>query len=167
MYQIGDYVFKINTGVCRIEDIVHLNGRDIDKNRLYYLLIPMFDNKTRIYISTEREPAPFRKIMDEKEAWELIKEIPQIKEIKIRSERQREQEYKDAIRSNDPKRWVSIIKTMYLRKKKRTAEGKKDTSLDGYFFKVAEDYLYSELAVSMGKKKEELRRIIAETIQKQ
>lgn len=167
MFQIGDYVFKRNTGICYIEDVVHLDMRDIDRNQPYYLLIPISDDKTKIYIPTQKVSMTCRKILDEQEAWELIDQMPEIKIIKIRNERRREQEYKDALKSDDPKRWVSIVKTMYLRNKKRVAEGKKETMMDSRYFKMAENYLYSELAFAIGKKKNEMRRIIADTIKNQ
>ena len=44
MYEIGSYVVKANNGVCRIEDILHLDLPGTDRNRLYYLLIPL-ENK--------------------------------------------------------------------------------------------------------------------------
>lgn len=142
MFQIGDYVFKRNTGICYIEDVVHLDMRDIDRNQPYYLLIPISDDKTKIYVPTQKVSMTCRKILDE-------------------------QEYKDALKSDDPKRWVSIVKTMYLRNKKRVAEGKKETMMDSRYFKMAENYLYSELAFAIGKKKNEMRRIIADTIKSQ
>lgn len=37
MFQIGDYVVKPVTGVCRVEDILYLDMSKADKNRLYYL----------------------------------------------------------------------------------------------------------------------------------
>lgn len=40
LYQIGDCVMKANTGLCRIKDIVHLDGMGADRNKKYYLLIP-------------------------------------------------------------------------------------------------------------------------------
>lgn len=33
LYQVGDCVVKENTGLCRITDIVHLDGMDVDRNK--------------------------------------------------------------------------------------------------------------------------------------
>lgn len=165
MYQIDEYVMKVNTGLCHIENIVHLDGIGIEKNKLYYLLIPLSDDKSKIYVPVDPEPTSIRHVMNIKEAWSLIERISSINEVTIKNEKQREQEYKNAIKSTDPERWASIIKTMYLRKQKRTAEGKKSTAMDEHYFKVAEDYLYSELAFAIGKEKSEILHIIAETIQ--
>lgn len=106
MYQIDDYVVKINIGLCHVKDIVHLDGRNIDKKVWYYLLVPMSDDKAKIYVPTQPEPASIRKVINSEEAWALIKEISDIQEVDIKNEKQREQEYKEAIRSGDPKRWI-------------------------------------------------------------
>lgn len=166
MYQIGDYMIKVNTGLCHVEDIVHLDGMNIDKKIQYYLLVPVSDEKAKIYVPTQPEPTTIRKAIEPEEAWALIEGVCDIEEVTIQNEKQREQEYKNAMRSGDPKRWVSIIKTVYLRKQKRAAEGKKGTAMDEHYFKSAEDCLYSELAFAIGKEKSEMRQLIANTIKK-
>ena len=165
MYQIGDYVVKVNSGICRVEDITHLDMPDVDKNRLYYLLIPQEENRTRVYVPTDSESAQIRRVMSEEEAWEMIRAIPGIEETWITDDKQREKTYKEAIRSGQPARLVGIIKNMSLRRMKREAAGRKNTPTDERYFKLAEDYLYTELAFALGKDKGEMRQLISETVQ--
>ena len=66
------------------------------------------------------------------------------------NEKQREQEYKQALRSNDPFQLAAIIKTLYTREQFRTTQGKKTTAMDKYYFQRAEKLLYSELATVLG-----------------
>ena len=164
MYQIGDYVVKINNGICKVEDIMNLDMPSVDKNRLYYLLIPQDENRTKFYVPTDRESTDIRKVMSEEEAWYIIRKIPQIEEAWITDEKQREQKYKEAIRSGEPEALVSIIKNMYMRRQRRDAQGKKSTSTDERYFKLAEDYLYSELAFALGKRKEEMQQLIVDSV---
>ena len=42
--------------------------------------------------------------------------------------------------------------------------GKKSTVSDERYFRLAENYLYSELALALGKRKEEMRQLISDTI---
>ena len=42
--------------------------------------------------------------------------------------------------------------------------GKKNTSIDEHFFRVAENNLYTELAFAIGKNKEDMQQIICEKI---
>lgn len=162
MYDIGDYVVKVNNGICRIESITHLDMDDVDKNKLFYLLVPQKDEKMKIYVSVDNAEESLRKTISEEEAWKLIRGVSEIEVDGIINDKQREQHYKQAIRSCKPEALVSIIKDMYARKIKRSAAGKKNTATDEHFFKVAEDNLYSELAFAIGKKKDEICRLICD-----
>ena len=62
-------------------------------------------------------------------------------------------------------RLISIIKTLYIRKQKRMAEGRKCTAVDEHYFKLAENQLHSELAFSLGVPKSEVHQIIEENIE--
>ncbi len=68
----------------------------------------------------------------------------------------REERYKEALKTCDCRVWISMIKALYLRRKDRLEQGKKMTDLDERYFKTAEENLYSELALSLGMKKDEM-----------
>lgn len=164
MYEIGSYVVKANNGVCRIEDILHLDLPNTDKNRLYYLLVPLENKTSKLYVPVDTAEQSLRKALSETEAWEIIRSIPDTKEAWIVNDKLREQAYKDALHSCDPVALVSIIKNLYMRKKKRTEQGKKSTATDERYFKLAEDHLYTELAFALGKNKSEMQQIITDSI---
>lgn len=166
MYQVGDYVVKMNAGICHIEDIVHMDEVSGNKDKLYYLLVPLSDGKMKIYVPTDHGDSVLRKALTSQEAWDVIGNISQIQAADIENEKLREQEYKEAIRSCRPESWVSIIKTMYQRKEKRFAQGKKEGAMDERYFHMAEEYLYTELAFAIGRKKGEMCQLIADTIEK-
>ena len=44
-YEIGDFVSKPVTGICKIENILYLNLQDENSNKLYYLMKPIEDEK--------------------------------------------------------------------------------------------------------------------------
>lgn len=157
---------KANTGLCRITDIVHLDGMGADRNRKYYLLIPFSDDKMKIYIPVDTIMGNIRKTISCSEAWDVIEGISKIDAVHIENEKQREQKYKEALRSCEPEQWISILKTMYYRKQKRNSQGKKSTAMDKHYFKAAEKYLYSELAYAIGKDESEMCQLIADTIKK-
>ncbi len=164
MYSVGDYVVKANNGVCRIADILHLDVSSEKKDRLYYLLIPQADKGAKVYVPVDTGSSSIRGVLSEEKAWSVIKRIPDIDEAKITNDKQREQEYKDALKSCDPDLLVGVIKNIYLRREKRQAEGKKSTSVDDRYFKLAEDALFSELAFAIGTDQSEINQIIKDTI---
>ena len=53
---------------------------------------------------------------------------------------------------------------IYQRKEKRLAQGKKCTATDTRYFQLAENLLYMELGVALGKPKQEVCRTIIENI---
>ena len=60
---------------------------------------------------------------------------------------------------------MKIIKTIYLRRKSRIEEGKKLTYSDEKYYKMAEDNLYGEVAVTLSMTKEEAKAFIEEKVE--
>lgn len=162
MFEIGDYVINANNGICRIEDTVHLELPSVDKNKLYYLLIPIEEKNSKVYIPIDNTNHRIRKIMSEKEAWKVIDEIPLTEEMWIDNDKEREQKYKEAIKSCEPAKLISIIKNLYHRNQNRNEQGKKNIAVDEKYFKMAENNLYAELAFAMEKDKNDMRQLIEE-----
>jgi len=164
MFKVGDFVMKANNGICRVDNIGHLEMSGANKEKLYFFLTPLNEVHTKLYVPTDKEDSGLRKVITEEEAWKFIEAIPHIDEAWITDDKQREQRYKEAIQSCDPEKLMAIIKSMYHRKQKRTALGKKNTSIDEHFFKLAENNLYTELAFAIGKNKDDMQDIISEKI---
>ena len=165
MYKIGEYVVKANTGICKIDEIVMRSLAEGMEEKEYYVLIPVDDPRAKVFVPVASDKSNMRRAMDEKEAWDFIDSIPVIDVKWIESDKSREQEYKKAMRSNDPRHLVGIIKNLYLRSLERENQGKKATAVDDRYFKMAENALNSELAHALGKDKNVIRDLIAESIE--
>ena len=163
-YEIGDLVSKPVTGICKIEDILYLTLQDKKNDKLYYLMKPIEDEKDKIYVPVSNSDSRLRLCLTKEEAWDLIKRIPEIPTAWINNEKLREQNYKEAVKANDPEALVAIIKMIYQRKEKRLAQGKKCTATDARYFQIAENLLYMELGVALGKPKQEVCRTIIDYI---
>ncbi|MGN0299391.1 MAG: CarD family transcriptional regulator [Lachnospiraceae bacterium] len=165
MFAVGDYIVRANDGVCKIEGVVQMDMFHKNEVKDYYLLIPLEQNCSKIYVSVERADSQLRKAVNEQEAWSIIDEIPEIEETWIQNDREREMIYRQAIQSCDLKALVGIIKNMYHRRERRVAQGKKNTAVDEKYFKLAENHLYGELAFALGKKKDEMEELITKRVQ--
>ena len=159
-YEIGDYVMKPMTGVCRIDQIMSLDMDGVSREKLYYLLVPMNEQHEKIYVPVETADFSMRKCISQEEARKLIEEIPQIEVIWIDNEKMREQQYKEAVKKNDPYALVSVIKMTYQRKKARLEQGKKSTAADERYFQTVENLLYAELGLALGKPANEISHLI-------
>ena len=160
MFNIGDLVVYGNTGVCRVVEIgpPPLKGLPDDKD--YYTLAPYYSEKSVIFTPCDNDKVVLRSIISIKEAKKLIKMVESIALLEITDEKKREESYKEVMRSCDPVRLVSIIKTIHERKMKRLSEGKKVTASDEKYFQMAEEKLYGELAIVLDVEKNEVKNIL-------
>lgn len=163
-YEIGDFVSKPVTGICKIENILYLTQEDEKNKKLYYLIKPIEDEKEKIYVPVSNSDSRLRLCLTKEEAWDLIRRIPEIPTAWTDNEKMREQSYKEAVKANDPEALVAIIKMIYQRKQKRLAQGKKCTATDTKYFQAAENLLYVELGAALGKPKQEICKTIIDYI---
>ena len=121
----------------------------IPEGQDYYTLAPYYSEKSVIFTPCNNEKVVMRPIVSKAEADALINRIPDIGFLGITDEKKREECYKETIRSCDPTKFVSIIKTIHARKQQRISEGKKVTASDEKYFQMAEEKLYGELAIAL------------------
>jgi len=164
MFEKGSYVIYGGTGVCEVADVTTVDMDDIPKDRLYYVLKPYEKKTGTIYTPVDGTKTVIRRIMTRAEAEALIDDMPNIENIWVSSERQREAHYKECIQSCQCRELVKIIKTLYMQKKRRCAQGKKATATDERYMKIAEENLYSELSVVLGIPKNEIVQYIGRRI---
>ena len=105
-----------------------------------------------------------RRTISKEEAEQLIDELPRIELLWVPDDKQREAKYKEALRTCDYHTWVSIVKTLYQRKKERIAQGKKVTAVDERYMKAAENELYGELSLTLGVPREKMEDYIKERL---
>lgn len=165
MFEVGEYIVYGVKGVCRVEDITHIDISGADKNRLYYVLTPIGESTGKIYAPTDNQKVMMRRIISKEEADRLIDELPQIELLWVPDDKQREAKYKEALNTCDYRAWVSIVKTLYLRKQERVAQGKKITALDERYMRTAENELYSELSLTLGIPKSEMENYIRDRLE--
>ena len=166
MFEKGEYVVYGSKGVCRIQDISHVDIPGVDKNRLYYIMSPVQGGNGTVYLPTDSTKATIRKVMTKEEANRLIRDIPDIEQLWVPDEKRREASYKEALRTCSGRAWVSIIKALYLRKQERVAAGKKITALDERYLRAAEQELYGELSVALGVPREDMETYIHDHLEK-
>ncbi|MBR3825606.1 MAG: CarD family transcriptional regulator [Lachnospiraceae bacterium] len=160
MFSIGQNVICGNKGVCTIEDIATLNISGVDKEKMYYILKPLYMAASRVYVPVDSALTSVRTILTREEAEELIRSIPDIPVIEIKNERLLEQDYKSCMKSNNCTDWVKLIKTIYERKQKRLQVGRKETAIDSKYFKLAEEILYGELSVVLDIERDKVSQYI-------
>ena len=160
MFKIGDLIIYGNAGVCKVVDIGKPPMNGIPDDQDYYTLAPYYSEKSMIFTPCDNEKVIMRPIVSRDEAHELIRNIENIDYLGISDEKKREDCYKESIKTCDPQKFISVIKTIYVRKQQRISEGKKVTASDEKYFQLAEDKLYGELAIALEMEKAKVRDYI-------
>ena len=166
MFEKGSYIVYGNSGVCQVEDIITMDMKGVPRDRLFYVLNPSAQKGGKIFTPVDNEKTHMRPVLTPEEASKLIDEIPEIEELWIANEKLREAQYKECMKSCDCKEWIKIIKTLYLRKRARSAQGKRITSTDEKYLRMAEDYLYTELEIPLGIPKARMEGYIGERVRR-
>ena len=89
MLEKGELVVYGEKGICEVDGTTHLELRGADKNKLYYILIPLGERDTKIYCPVDNEKVPLRRPMNKNEAMKLIEELPELSELAVPQEKLR------------------------------------------------------------------------------
>ena len=149
MYQVNDSVMYGTHGVCEVTAVGRLSMSVADRKKKYYTLRPVYQKDSLVYVPVDHVKLPMRLVLSKQEAKELVEEIPSLETIWIPNEKEREDQYKEAVHSGDCRELVRMIKTIYLRQKARIEDGKKVAAVDERYFQQAENLLYGELAYAL------------------
>ena len=165
MFNVGDHIIYGINGVCKITEIGPMKMAGADPSKLYYTVVPCYIRDSEIYTPVDNQRVVMRKVMSKDEAETFIDDIKTVDKLDIIEEKKRELEYKQAVLTCDPKILVQLIKTIYQRMGDRIAEGKKVTASDSKYFKIAEDSLYGELAISLDIEKDSVKDYIKDRVE--
>lgn len=160
MFKVGDYIVHGRNGVCKVVDITHLDMSGVDKDQLYYALVPMKSEDSKIFYPVDSDKVVMRSVVTKDQAKDLVSEIKDIEPMRIENDRQREAKYKEALVSCDCKQLICIIKTMYARNKECIAKGKRITYVDDRYLKEAKQNLNDEFSIALGIEPREVEKYI-------
>ena len=154
-YEVGAYMVHESSGVCQVMEISEqaLQGRGSEK--LYYSLEPVFSKGTRITTPVDTK-VRIRDVMESTEFEKLLERLPRLPVLVEENARARTELFREEIAKFDIDALATVLKTVYLRKEKRIAEGKKVMAGDVRAMQLASKKLFEEMAFSMGCTVEEI-----------
>lgn len=160
MYSIGDYVVKVNDGVCKVEEITHLEMSGVSNEKLYYVMVPIQNKGSRIFVPVDGKQEDLRSVIPPERVEEIMGKVSDMDAEWIVNNKFREQRYKEVLHEGDPECLVSYIKMMYQKRREREASGKKNTAVDERYLRFMEETVYSEFAFVMDCDKTEIKEKI-------
>lgn len=130
----------------------------------YYTLAPFYSPNSRVFTPCDNEKIVMRPIMSREAVEGILGEFKTIGLLEVTDEKKREETYKATLHTCDLREFISILKTINLRKKARLAEGKKVTASDEKYYTMAGEKLCDELSVVLGRERSEIRNFIHEMV---
>ena len=159
MFNVNDYlVYKRD--VCQVKGIKEIN------NEKYYALMPLRDKSLSILVPTNNKMGYIRKIISKEEAEELINSILDVDVLDNMDDKYIDKTYKELINYGNLKDLIRIIKTAYLRNENRLKSNKKVSDKDKSYFDMAEEYLYTEMSIALGKSYEDTKNYVISSVDK-
>ncbi|MGH4138270.1 CarD family transcriptional regulator [Clostridium sp.] len=163
MFKINDYVVYGSTGVCQIIDISKEKNLSSDGIQ-YYVLQTVYNNKMIIKTPVNNQKILMRQIITKDDVSSLIADIPKRQAIWINDDKERNQNFKVALKTGKSEELIKIIKMIYLEKEEKFALGKKLTKIDEDIMKIAEKQLFEEFAIVLNISPDEVITYINERI---
>lgn len=162
--EIGSMLVYGSRGVCKVEDIK--KERFVSQEREYYLLRPMDDVKSLIYVpvDSDRLEKQVRKVLTPGEIDHLISIMPNEAAPWIEENRARAEFFRSVMESGNREQMVQIIKTLYLRRQELAAVGKRLNVADETVLSRLEKLLYDEFALVLNIRPDEVLPFIQEKL---
>ncbi len=146
-------MYKINDVVVYKRDVCRVVGKEKSgfTGEKCYVLVPYnsTDGSTRMQVPVSNKAGHLRDLITKEEIEDLIQETPNIGMLENKSANMKSQ-YANLLKTDEITDLVSIIKTSCERNRIRMEQHKKAASVDDEYLRIAEKYLYEELAVSLG-----------------
>lgn len=122
------------------------------------------DKGGTIYVEVESDKIPLRPIIPAAEARHIIEHIETIDSIPIDEKQNREELFKELLRTGDCVQLVGFIKGLWERKRSRNQAGKKMTAVDERGLAQARGLLEDELAVALSLPVEQVAEVISHAL---
>ncbi len=157
MFQINDIVVYENGGVCTIKEI---GTPDFVKgNELYYIMEPISDTSGKLYVKIDNQFI-IRPVISKDKALGYLAKLREMEGTYNRSDKLRNQEFKDALHSCEYDQWLGLMKGILGEQNRREAEGKRLNMSDEKVLQRVNRLLSDELSVACDITKEEAKEKI-------
>ena len=162
MFKVKDLVVYGNSGVCRITDITTPDMSGIPKEQLYYVLKPIYQDKTVFYAPVDNPKVFMRPVISQRQANALIDEIPSIdaEAFCCRSTQELATHYEEQMQKHNCADLLALTMSLYSKKKSAESQKRKFGQVDDRFMKRAEELIFDEFSVALGIPKDEVSAYI-------
>jgi len=148
MQEKGAYVFYGSGGICQVSDIQRAPLEGMPKDKLYYVLKPVYDTGEVMYVPVESDRVYLRPIMGRDAALAFLSSLEEIAPIAAADSKQLRAAYAECMSSHEPREWVRVIKTVESRR--GIGRRARISETERIYLESARHYLISEISLSLG-----------------
>ena len=146
----NDYIIYSSNGICLVSDIQKISFNHGESEKTYYILKPINDKNSTIYIPTDNKDLTnkFRNIITKKEANYLLE--TKISPLRLSKDRKlRINEYKKELSLSTPSNLLPLLLSITKEKKEFEAKNKKIAAIDRETFDTAITNVSNEFAFAL------------------
>jgi len=160
---IDDAVIHIPEGVCRVTDVIE---REIEGfgTREYYVLVPVYDAGTKIFVPTDADSGKIRPVIDADTALSLIDSLPTAESVWVVNDKARQLRFSEILSHCDHKEMISLMRTLKNKSEETRDSGKKFHSADERAFREVKRILFGEFGFVLGITPKEVPGFIEERL---
>ena len=164
MFAIGEKIIYGAEGVFVVSEYA---SSPVDKSdtRSFYILKPAYGPEGNvIYTPVDNDRVMMRPVMTREEALAFIERIPTVETVAVEKEKYRRERYREVMKNAGGDEYVSIIKTVYLRRVEFLTQKKRLPESDTEYERKAKFCLYGELSSALDLPLAEVEQFITERI---
>lgn len=164
MFDLGEVIVYGFEGVFTVSEYT---ASPIDKSdkRVFYILTPALGASGNFIVApSEGGSVLMRRVIDKATAVKIIDMVPYIEPVTVDRERNRRETYKSIASCGSCEGYVSILKTVKLRRAEFLAQKRRIAEADADYESIARKCLYSELSLVLEKPYAEIERLISEKL---
>ena len=150
MFEKGSYVTYRSEGVCVITDIRKENFGAVDTDEDYYILAPVNDMKSTVFVpvNNERLVGYMRSLLSAEELNGIVSELVDERMEWIPENRARNTAFKQLIAVGDRRELIVMLNTLYDKLEEMQKAGKRPGTTDQGVLAKAERLIYEEFSAT-------------------
>ncbi len=161
-WKSGDTVVHSRDGICTVVDIREMSLTDEPQE--YYILQPVYERGSKLYIPIEKEALFLRPPVTEAEIREYVKKLPETNVKWIGDEKERQTMIAEVRKTGSSETLLGLISLFYKKRNEQHEQGKKFHSSDEQFLKDIETRVNREFAYVLGIDPGEVPAYIRDTL---
>jgi len=146
MYEIESVVMHITNGICKTKDIQEKSFTQ-NINQKYYVLQPVFETGTTLFVPIENNPARIRTLLTKEEINGMMQTLANQQDKPwINDDNQRLSHFKTVLKNGNQQEILSMLHTIYLKQIQKKQSGKKLRFTDERVKNAAEKLVQQEFS---------------------